>query len=195
MTLFSINGPIKCNNGIMPFSTLPYNHISLPRKLPTNIHKHGNSLSPYSCQTSTQKNLYSRNQRGLSLFAFDAKNSEPMGGEDDDDEALDAVMKLYSSFKNKNMQELSDILADECRCVCNFFSFFQTFQGKSQVLEFFSNMIRLFGDNIQIVVKPSLHDGMNVGVHWKFEWNTIHVPLGKGFSFHICQTYRGKAEY
>lgn len=37
-----------------------------------------------------------------------------------------------------------------------------------QVLEFFSNMIRLFGDNIQIVVKPTLHDGMNVGVHWKF---------------------------
>jgi ribosomal protein L21E len=37
-----------------------------------------------------------------------------------------------------------------------------------QVLEFFSHLIRLLGDNIQIVVKPSLHDGMNVGVHWKF---------------------------
>ncbi|CAL5183986.1 unnamed protein product [Lathyrus oleraceus] len=200
MTLFSINGPIKCNNRIMSFCTLPFsltyynsrNHVSLPRMLHTNIHKHGNSLSPYSCQTSTHKNLYSRKQRGSSLIAFDAKNSEPIG-EDDDDEALDAVMKLYSAFKNKNMQELSEILADECRCVCNFFSFFQAFQGKTQVLEFFSNMIRLFGDNIQIVVKPTLHDGMNVGVHWKFEWNTIHVPLGKGFSFHICQTYRGKA--
>ncbi|CAK8531304.1 unnamed protein product [Lathyrus sativus] len=199
MTLFSINGPIKCNNRIMSFSTLPFsltynnscNHISLPRKLHTNIHKHGNSFSPYSSQTSVHKNLYSRKQRGSSLIAFDAKSSEPIG--EDDDEALDAVMKLYSAFKNKNMQELSEILADECRFVCNFFSFFQAFQGKSQVLEFFSNMIRLFGDNIQIVVKPSLHDGMNVGVHWKFEWNTIHVPLGKGFSFHICQTYRGKA--
>lgn len=125
----------------MPFSTLPFsdtynncNHISLPRKLHTNIHKHGNSLSPYSSQISIHKNLYSRKQRGLSLIAFDAKNSEPMGEHDDDDEddeALDAVMKLYSAFKNKNMQELSEILADECRCVCNFFSFFQAFQGKS----------------------------------------------------------------
>jgi hypothetical protein len=42
------------------------------------------------------------------------------------------------------------------------------FFSLQQVLEFFSHLIRLLGDNIQIVVKPSLHDGMNVGVHWKF---------------------------
>lgn len=200
MSPFSITGPIKCNNRIVSFSALPFSvtnnncckYISLPRKLHRNGDIHFNSLSSFSCQTSIHENLYSRKQRGLSLIAFDAKkNSEPDG--EDNDQALDAVMKLYSAFKNKNIQELSEILADECRCVCNFFSFFQAFQGKTQVLEFLSHLIRLFGDNIQIVVKPTLHDGMNVGVHWKFEWNTIHIPLGKGFSFHICQTYRGKA--
>lgn len=45
---------------------------------------------------------------------------------------------------------------------------FILFFALQQVLEFLSHLIRLFGDNIQIVVKPTLHDGMNVGVHWKF---------------------------
>lgn len=27
---------------------------------------------------------------------------------------------------------------------------------------------------------------------WYAEWNKTHVPLGKGFSFHICQIYKGK---
>ncbi|WJX22920.1 hypothetical protein P8452_12179 [Trifolium repens] len=198
MTPFSINGPIKCNNRIMSFSALPFSktynncyNISLPRKLHRNVDIHAKSLCSFSCKNSIHEKLHSRKKRGFSIISFDAKNSEPIG--EDNDQALDAVMKLYSAFKNKNTQELSEILADECRCVCNFLSFFKAFQGKMQVLEFFSHLIRLLGDNIQIVVKPSLHDGMNVGVHWKFEWNTIHIPLGKGFSFHICQTYRGKA--
>lgn len=119
----------------MSFSALPlpvtYNcsNISLPRKLPRNVHVHGNSLSSSSSQSLVHGNLYSeKRQRGFSLIAFDAKNSEPVG---EDNQALDAVMKLYSAFKNKNTQELSDILADECRCVCNFHSFFQAFQGKT----------------------------------------------------------------
>ncbi|MED6121725.1 hypothetical protein PIB30_032862 [Stylosanthes scabra] len=134
----------------------------------------------------------------MSLIAYDASNknlseSESEGNNNNDNEAMDAVMKLYSAFKNKDTQELSDILADECRCVCNFLSFFRSLHGKTQVVEFFGYLIKLLGNHIQIVVKPTLHDGMNVGVHWKFEWKSIHVPLGKGFSFHICQTYRGKA--
>ncbi|MED6118598.1 hypothetical protein PIB30_004203 [Stylosanthes scabra] len=137
----------------------------------------------------------------MSLIAYDANDknfseSESEGNNNNNNnnnEAMDAVMKLYSAFKNKDTQELSDTLADECRCVCNFLSFFRSFHGKTQVVEFFGYLIKLLGNHFQIVVKPTLHDGMNVGVHWKFEWKSIHVPLGKGFSFHICQTYRGKA--
>lgn len=138
MAPFSITGPIKCNR-IMTFppqsiSVVTYNccnNISLPRKLPRNVHViHGNSLSSFSCQSSIHGNLYSGRQRGLSLIALDAKNSEEPVGEDNN-QALDTVMKLYSAFKNKNTNELSEILADECQCVCNFFSFFQAFQGKT----------------------------------------------------------------
>ncbi|KAL6494196.1 hypothetical protein OROGR_030996 [Orobanche gracilis] len=170
----------------LPFSNITYNNscnVSLPRN---------EFLSSLSYQSSVHRNLSSDRQRGLSLITFDGnKNSEPV--EEENDQALDAVMKLYSAFKNKNINELSEILADECRCVCGFLSFFQTFQGKTQVLEFFSSLISMLGDNVQIVVKPTLHDGMNVGVQWKFEWKKILVPLGKGFSFHICQSYQGKA--
>ncbi|KAF7803830.1 putative transmembrane protein [Senna tora] len=171
--------PLQCN-GITSLSplylALPCNsgRVSLPRRPPRNV---GVNKSP------------------LSVIVFDGKNSEYNGGacDGDGDEALDVVLKLYSGLKNNNIRELSEILADECRCVCNFLAFFQTFQGKKQVLEFFSYLIRIFGKHVQIVVKPTLQDGMNVGVEWKFESDTIHVPLGKGFSFHICQTYRGKA--
>ena len=133
MAPFSFIGPIKCNTvtSFSPlFFPLTYNscHICLPRKLPRNVHVHGNSLSPFSYQSLIHRNLYSERQRGLSLIAFDAKNSES-GGEGN--QALDAVMKLYSAFKNKDTHELSEILADECRCVCNFLSFFQAFQGKT----------------------------------------------------------------
>lgn len=146
MSLFSITGPIKCNNRIMSFSALPFSitnnncckYISLPRKLHRNVDIHYNSISSFSCQTSIHENLYPRKQRGLSFIAFDSKkNSEPVG--EDNDQALDAVMKLYSAFKNKNIQELSEILADECRCVCNFLSFFQAFQGKTVSAPIFSS--------------------------------------------------------
>lgn len=132
MSTFSIQGPIKCNRTIslspLSFSNITYNscNVSLPR----NVHVQGNFLSSISHQSSAHRNLTSDRQRGLSLIAFDGnKNSEPVG--EDDNQALDAVMKLYSAFKNKNTNELSEILADECSCVCNFLSFFQTFQGKT----------------------------------------------------------------
>jgi hypothetical protein len=59
---------------------------------------------------------------------FDAKSSSESG--EGDHRALEAVLKLHSAIKSKNIHELSDIIGDECRCICNFFSFFQPFQGK-----------------------------------------------------------------
>ncbi|KAK7245946.1 hypothetical protein RIF29_40800 [Crotalaria pallida] len=192
----SFTSPIKCNT-VTSFSPLFFSlthsscNISLPRRLHRNVHVHCNSLSPFSYQSSIQRNLYSERQRGLSLVAFDAKNLES-GGEDnkplDDD-----VMKLNSAFKDKKTHKLFDIHADECGPICNFLSFFQAFQGKKQVLEFFSNLTRILRKNVKIVVNPTLPDGMDVGIQWKFEWNKIYFPLGKGFSVHLFQTYRGKA--
>ncbi|KAM3701318.1 hypothetical protein ACJW30_05G161500 [Castanea mollissima] len=120
---------------------------------------------------------------------FDAKDS---GSREKDHRALETVNKFYAAIKNKNINQLSDIIGDECRCICNFSSFFQTYEGKMQVLDFLSNLIKSFGNNFEFIVKPTLHDGMHVGVSWRIECKNIRVPLGKGFSFHIMQYYQGK---
>ncbi|KAI4329256.1 hypothetical protein L6164_021542 [Bauhinia variegata] len=196
MALFSGTVPINCNRITsfpLLFASLTRNatasKIYLPQRLPRKRHALGWS-SLFSYQSSIPRDLYLRKKTSISLVAFNSKKSE--SGEEDN-QALDAVLKLYSAITNRNIHQLSEILADECRCVCNFSSFFQAFQGKKQVMEFFGYLIETFGKNFQIIVKPTLHEGMQVGVQWKFAWKKTHMPLGKGFSFHICQSYHGKA--
>lgn len=70
---------------------------------------------------------YFSKQRGSSLVAFGAKDS---GSNHEDHRALEAVLRLYTAIENRNLNELSDVIAEECRCVCNFFSAFQSFNGK-----------------------------------------------------------------
>ncbi|KAK9031438.1 hypothetical protein V6N11_032816 [Hibiscus sabdariffa] len=134
-------------------------------------------------------------QRGLStLVPPDAMNkgSNSGSGEEDSVGALETVLKLYSAIKNKDVCGLSDIIDDECQCICNFFSYFQPLQGKKQVIEFFTSLINNLGNHIEFIVEPTLHEGMVVGIHWRLEWNKAHVPLGKGFSFYTCHVYHGK---
>lgn len=52
----------------------------------------------------------------------------------DEHGALETVLKLYEAIKNKNANELSDIIAEECLCVSNFVSAFQPFLGKKVCL-------------------------------------------------------------
>ncbi|GFZ10651.1 hypothetical protein Acr_22g0000490 [Actinidia rufa] len=122
-------------------------------------------------------------------MAFGSKKSA--SGEEDK-RALETVLKLYTALRNRNITELSEVIGEECRCVCNFISIFQPFHGKKQVLDFFSSLMKHLGNNIEFVVQPTLHDGMNVGVSWRLEWKETHVPLGKGFSFYMCHIYQGK---
>ncbi|CAL5341222.1 unnamed protein product [Camellia sinensis] len=65
--------------------------------------------------------------------------------------------------------------------------------SESQVVDFFSTLMKCLGNNIQFVVQPTLNDGMNVSVAWRLEWNTPNVLLGKGFGFYTCHIYQGKA--
>ncbi|KAG8649176.1 hypothetical protein MANES_08G071000v8 [Manihot esculenta] len=143
-----------------------------------------NSGSQFLHVPLVERRLVSSRQRGL--------NAKRLESGEEDNQALEAVLKLYTAIKNKNIHELSNIIGDECRCVCNFFSFFQSFNGKQQVLDFFKYVIRILGNNIEFVVQPTIHDGMNVGVSWRLQWTKTHMPLGKGFSFYICQIYQGK---
>ncbi|KAK7412716.1 hypothetical protein VNO78_04284 [Psophocarpus tetragonolobus] len=192
MASFSTPGPINCKSvtlfSALSFSATYYScNIWIPGKLTTKVGAHSNSFSSFSYPSWCHRNLYSEKQRGLPLIAFDGNNSESEG---EDDHSLNAVMKLYSSFKNKNIHELS---ADERRRVTNFLSFLEALPGRTKVLEFFSYLTTIFGNNIQIIFKPTPQDGINVGLQWKFEWDKIHFPLWNGFSLHINHTYHGRA--
>ncbi|OMO64704.1 hypothetical protein COLO4_31889 [Corchorus olitorius] len=134
-------------------------------------------------------------QRGVYVVPLNSKINNSSGSEDDeaDSGALETVLKLYSAIKNQNIREVSDIIDDECKCICNFFSCFHPLQGKKQVLEFFASLIKYLGDHVEFVVQPTLQDGMIVGIHWRLEWNKAHImPLGKGFSLYTCHVYHGR---
>ncbi|KAJ4823607.1 hypothetical protein Tsubulata_026486 [Turnera subulata] len=145
--------------------------------------------SPISYHTSKETLFFSR-RRGYLPVQINAEKISGSGEEEN--KALETVLKLYTSIKNQNVPELSDMFSDECRCICNFFSFFQPFQGKQQVLAFFNSLITFLGKNFEFVVQPTLQDGLHVGVRWRLKWNKTHMPVGKGFSFYILQEYQGK---
>ncbi|KAI9124250.1 hypothetical protein K1719_005550 [Acacia pycnantha] len=57
----------------------------------------------------------------------------------------------------------------------------------------FLYLIEGFGNNVEFVFKDTLSDGLHIGVQWKFESEKTQVSLGKGFSFSITHSYKGKA--
>ncbi|KAF9587905.1 hypothetical protein IFM89_006159 [Coptis chinensis] len=152
------------------------------------VHGSSDFHSPNKKKPLVQRSFSSRN--GVSLLVPHGIKSS--GYWEEDSKVLEAVLKLYSAIKQRNLRDVSDVIGDECRCVCNFISYFHPFHGKQQVLEFFSYLMRYMGQNLEFVVQPTLHDGMHVTVKWRLEWKKTRVPLGTGFSFYVCHTYQGK---
>nr|XP_016506394.1 PREDICTED: uncharacterized protein LOC107824167 [Nicotiana tabacum] len=107
--------------------------------------------------------------------------------------AMETVEKLYNALRNKNLNELSDIIGEECRCISNVASSsLQTFYGKEQVIDFFNSIIKLLGNHFEFVIQPTIHNGTSVGVAWELACSETHVPIGKGFGFYLCHYYKGK---
>ncbi|KAJ4912887.1 Uncharacterized protein Rs2_07508 [Raphanus sativus] len=114
--------------------------------------------------------------------------------EEDKDEcrAEEAVLKLYTDIKDRNINGISEVIGDECQCFCNLLSSYRLLQGKKQVMAFFYWLMMNLGKDIKIIVRPTSKDGMTVGVQWQLEWEKSNIQLGKGVSFHICHIYQGK---
>ncbi|XP_055816129.1 uncharacterized protein LOC129885744 [Solanum dulcamara] len=125
----------------------------------------------------------------LKCNARDDSENNPEEGQ----KAVETVQKLYNALKKKNLNELSDIIGEECRCISNVASSLQTFYGKEQVIDFFNSMIKLFGaNNFEFIVHPTIHDGTHVGVAWELTCSDTHIPIGKGFGFYYCHYYKGQ---
>ncbi|KAJ6300854.1 hypothetical protein OIU76_021620 [Salix suchowensis] len=184
--LFLSNSPPK----LTPQARNSYNPATDHKNIRTGICACVAKCHPQFLHQPLIETSFSSRHRGLfPLVPSNAKTSSGSGEEDNP--AVETVLKLYKAIKNKNIREMSDIIDDECRCVCNFFSS-QSFQGKQQVLDFFKILIKFLGNNFEFVVQPTFHDGLNVGVAWRLNWSKTHVPIGKGFSFHVLQVYQGR---
>ncbi|KAM3201607.1 hypothetical protein P3L10_033970 [Capsicum annuum] len=120
-------------------------------------------------------------------------NSENNNPEDQGQRAIETVQKLYNSLQNKNLNELYDIIGEECRCISNVASSLQTFYGKEQVINFFNSINKFLGDNsnVEFVIIPT-NDGTTVGVAWETASDDTHIPIGKGFGVYYCYYYKGK---
>ncbi|KAK9155435.1 hypothetical protein Sjap_002915 [Stephania japonica] len=153
------------------------------------IHGFFNSHLPLLNNGNTDMNIYPRNGNSP-IFTSGSKGLAPWG--EDNPKALETVLKFYDAIKRRNLQELANVIGDECRCVSNLISSFHPLEGKKQVLELFSFLMKHMGPDIQFVVQPTLHEGMNIGVTWKLEWEKNNIPLGKGFSFYTCHAYQGR---
>ncbi|KAL0834611.1 hypothetical protein Bca101_086500 [Brassica carinata] len=123
----------------------------------------------------------------------DDKEDYPVEEEDKDDcRAEEAVLKLYTDIKDRNINGVSEVIGDECQCFCNFLSSYRLLQGKKQVVAFFYWLMMNLGKDIKIIVRPTSKDGMTVGVQWQLEWEKSNIQLGKGVSFHMFHIYQGK---
>lgn len=124
----------------LPYISLPSKLQNLPLREPQKkAYVPSNSHSPISHQALIYSSFSSRHTR-LALVPINAKNSgsgeedhsdgKHSGSGEEDHRALETVNKFYAAIKNKNINQLSDIIGDECRCICNFSSFFQSYDGK-----------------------------------------------------------------
>ncbi|KAL6546816.1 hypothetical protein OROMI_022537 [Orobanche minor] len=111
---------------------------------------------------------YKASYRRHSAVAGDSRGGTP---EQEENKAVETVLKLYEAIKNRNNREISNIIAEECWCVSNLVSATRPFLGKKQVLAFFASLMKKLGENIEFVVQQTMDDGMVVTVSWKLEWN------------------------
>ncbi|KAB5519086.1 hypothetical protein DKX38_023405 [Salix brachista] len=170
--LFVSNSPPK----LTPQARNSYNPATNHKNIRTRICACVAKCHPQFLHQPLIETSFSSRHRGLfPLVPSNAKTSSGSGEEDNP--AVETVLKLYKAIKNKNIREMSDIIGDECRC---------------QVLDFFKILIKFLGNNFEFVVQPTFHDGLHVGVAWRLNWSKTHVPFGKGFSFYVLQVYQGR---
>ncbi|KAL4185290.1 hypothetical protein AMTRI_Chr10g229990 [Amborella trichopoda] len=144
--------------------------------------------------SQTTPKLYSR-QGNISpkndSFKLYAQDRRSIGGSEDEPKALDTVMKLYTALKNRNSKGVSDIIAEECKCMCNFISL-SPLQGKKQVVQFLSTLMGTMGKSMHFIIEPTFHEGLVVGVQWNLQWKGYPMPLGKGYAIYTIQKYEGR---
>lgn len=104
---------------------LPAPNIAHESGLTIKLRRHAN-FSLNISQPIHFPNLFTKTTHVAALACCAADDSGPR----EDYGARETVLKLYEAIKNKNVNQLSDIIAEECSCISNFVSAFQPYLGK-----------------------------------------------------------------
>ncbi|KAG9455147.1 hypothetical protein H6P81_008051 [Aristolochia fimbriata] len=158
-------------------------------KGPTSVHWDRKHKQQCIRMIPSPVHLHTSMKRGL---ARSAHTDDGFGEEEDHSTATGVVHKLYTALKNRDLQELSEVIGDECKMVLNFMSLTHDFYGREQVLEFFSWLMSSMGKKIHFVIYPMVHSGPEVGVVWHLDWKESFFPLGKGYGLYTAHHYNGK---
>ncbi|OMO79573.1 hypothetical protein CCACVL1_13570, partial [Corchorus capsularis] len=97
--------------------------------------------------------------------------------------ASDTIKHFYMCINDKNLKKLEDYISDDCYIEdC---SFFNPFNGKKEVMNFFDLLIKGMGQNVNFVIEHVCEgDNFTAGVHWHLEWRQTTVPFTRGCSFY-----------
>ncbi|XP_072979950.1 uncharacterized protein [Typha angustifolia] len=116
-----------------------------------------------------------------------ARASWQVGG--DDFRTLKRIMRLNSAFQNRNVKALFELASDECKYFCNSLPAIDLLGLSKKV---FGIIIALMvRNNVMFVIKPSIHNGVDVGVKWMLEWKDNNLPLGFGLNVNTTHIYKG----
>eukprot|EP01018_Ginkgo_biloba_P020878 Gb_41142 [translate_table: standard] len=100
--------------------------------------------------------------------------------------AMTVVTGFYEAINRKDMNALSDLIADGC--ILNDLSFPKAFEGKQPVLQFMKDLMDAMGKGMVFVIDGmSEGDAFTVGVMWHLEWKGKPFPFTRGCSFFQCE--------
>ncbi|KAF7139634.1 hypothetical protein RHSIM_Rhsim07G0088000 [Rhododendron simsii] len=100
---------------------------------------------------------------------------------------FETIKQFYACINKKDLNQLGEFISDDC--FLDDCSFYRPFQGKTEVMEFFGQLLASMGPNIEFKIRlVSGGNDFTTGVIWHLEWNKKKIPLTKGSSFYECST-------
>ncbi|GMH09376.1 hypothetical protein Nepgr_011217 [Nepenthes gracilis] len=132
--------------------------------------------------TKQGKPSYRVNDRKLKLMIPSAKNS---GSEFSIASLSETIKKFYTCINEKKLDKLAELFADDCCLDDSFFA--DEFQGKKEVVNFFSELMASMGENVHFRIGHVCEgDELVACIDWYLEWKDNQIPFTRGCSLFQC---------
>ncbi|XVF52955.1 hypothetical protein PTKIN_Ptkin05aG0059500 [Pterospermum kingtungense] len=137
---------------------------------------------PHGIAVQRQEENKSKNSRGTSRIMSSNNDSDLIIGPPS---AADTIKHFYTCINEKNLNQLGGYISQDCYIEdC---SFYNPFNGKKEVMNFFDLLMRSMGQNVKFIIEHVCEgDNFTAGVNWHLEWKQTQVPFTRGCSFYEC---------